>query len=125
MPTGAPSLTVAQRKKMAEAKGSMLEKLGAFSFEVSATVQDDLSLKTLLDKSKKVLLQGEAMMLEEEELSAEAFYSALEEEAKASQTFFEAPEAGGPSGGAAGGGARAAGAAPPPTAEVRTAGDGK
>jgi hypothetical protein len=100
MPTGAPSLTVAQRKKMAEARGSMLEKLGAYSFEVSATVQDDLSLKTLLDKSKKVLLQGEAM-LEEEELSAEAFYSALEEEAKASQTFFEA---GGAAGSGAGGG---------------------
>ena len=92
VPSGLPTLAVSQRRKMAETKGSMAEKLGAFSMELSVTTLEELTLGALLAKAKKIVMAGEALV-EEEEISEEAFYSALTEECTASEGFFAAAEA--------------------------------
>ena len=108
-PSGLPSLSVSQRKLMAETKGSMAEKLGGFAIELQASVLEDLSLPLLLDKAKKILMANEAVLQEAaavlpEDDVEEAFYRALEEECLASRGFFEAGAGGGAAGG--GGGAK-------------------
>ena len=101
VPSGLPTLAVSQRKRMAETRGNMAEKLGAFHLELQVTALEELTLPVLLDKAKKIVMLGEAVV-QEEELSEEAFYTALTEECTASQDFFGGALADGPGGAGAG-----------------------
>ena len=69
--------------------------------ELQVTVLEELTLPVLLDKAKKIVMLGEAVV-QEEELSEEAFYTALTEECTASQDFFGGALADGPGGAGAG-----------------------